>query len=130
MSKLLEGKRALVLGVANKWSLAYAIAQSFVREGASLILTYQGDRQRLTVEELGADLSPIKLIDLVVSFGNPDQAGLWRDGLLIIMNATSLPRVSAERAGTLIGLMFVAARARHSTAEGGVANGRSAGNRS
>jgi enoyl-[acyl-carrier protein] reductase I len=62
MSKLLEGKRALVLGVANKWSLAYAIAQSFVREGASLVLTYQGDRQRLTVEELGAGLSPDCLV--------------------------------------------------------------------
>ena len=34
MSKLLEGKLALILGIANKWSLAYAIAQAFSREGA------------------------------------------------------------------------------------------------
>jgi len=57
MSQLLAGKTALILGVANRWSLAYAIAQAFTREGAKLILTYQGDRQKLTVEELAADLN-------------------------------------------------------------------------
>jgi enoyl-[acyl-carrier protein] reductase I len=56
MHKLLEGKTALILGVANRWSLAYAIAQAYIREGAKVILTYQGDRQKLTVEELAADL--------------------------------------------------------------------------
>jgi enoyl-[acyl-carrier protein] reductase I len=56
MSHLLAGKTALILGVANRWSLAYAIAQAFTREGAKLILTYQGDRQKLTVEEMAADL--------------------------------------------------------------------------
>jgi len=56
MSRLLEGKTALVLGVANRWSLAYAIAQAFTREGAKLLLTYQGDRQKQTVEELGHEL--------------------------------------------------------------------------
>jgi enoyl-[acyl-carrier protein] reductase I len=57
MSNLMGGKTALVLGVANKWSLAYAIAQAFVREGGNVVLTYQGDRQRETVEELAAGLS-------------------------------------------------------------------------
>ena len=56
MPQLLEGKTALILGVANRWSLAYAIAQAFTREGAKLILTYQGDRQKQTVEELAAEL--------------------------------------------------------------------------
>jgi enoyl-[acyl-carrier protein] reductase I len=56
MSSLLEGKTALVLGVANKWSLAYAIAEAFRREGAQLVLTYQGERQRFAVEELGGQL--------------------------------------------------------------------------
>jgi len=56
MPKLLEGKSALILGVANKWSLAYAIAQAFVREGARLVLTYQGERLRVTVEELASEL--------------------------------------------------------------------------
>ncbi len=62
MSQLLAGKTALVLGVANKWSLAYAIAQAFTREAAKLILTYQGDRQRQTVEELAADLKAHKTV--------------------------------------------------------------------
>jgi enoyl-[acyl-carrier protein] reductase I len=56
MSQLLAGKTALVLGVANKWSIAYAIAQAFRREGASLLFTYQSDRQKETVEEFGKEL--------------------------------------------------------------------------
>ncbi len=56
MPHLLADKTALILGVANRWSLAYAIAQAFIREGAKVILTYQSDRQKLTVEELAADL--------------------------------------------------------------------------
>jgi len=56
MADLLAGKTALVLGVANRWSLAHAIAKAFTREGANVILTYQGDRQKLTVEELGQDV--------------------------------------------------------------------------
>ncbi len=56
MSSLLEGKTALVLGVANRWSLAYASAQAFRREGARLLLTYQGERLQKTVEELGTAL--------------------------------------------------------------------------
>lgn len=56
MPGLLEGKTALILGIANKWSLAYAIADAFRREGARLVLTYQGARQEQTVAELGAEL--------------------------------------------------------------------------
>jgi len=56
MPALLEGKTALILGIANKWSLAYAIASAFRREGARLVLTYQGARQKETVEELGREL--------------------------------------------------------------------------
>src|ERR1700758_4043851 len=62
MSQLLAGKTALVLGVANRWSIAYAIASAFVREGASLVLTYQGERQRQTVEELGAEVKASKVL--------------------------------------------------------------------
>ena len=67
MSQLLAGKTALVLGVANKWSIAYAISSAFVREGASLILTYQGERQRETVEELGSELRARKVISCDVT---------------------------------------------------------------
>jgi enoyl-[acyl-carrier protein] reductase I len=57
MSKLLEGKLALVLGIANRWSLAYAIAQAFSREGATLALTYLGERQKESIEDLSKDLA-------------------------------------------------------------------------
>ena len=57
MGQLLDGKTALILGVANRWSIAFAIAKAFVREGGQIILTYQGDRQKVTVEELGSELS-------------------------------------------------------------------------
>src|ERR1051326_5854827 len=67
MPQLLEEKTALVLGVANKWSLAYAIAQAFAREGANLILTYQGERQKETVEELGSGLGASAVFDCDVS---------------------------------------------------------------
>ncbi len=56
MPNLLEGKLALILGIANKWSLAYAIAQAFWREGATLALTYLGDRQKVGIEELSHGL--------------------------------------------------------------------------
>ena len=67
MSQLLAGKTALVLGIANKWSIAYAIAAAFVREGASLVLTYQGERQRRTVEEFGAELKAVKVLNCDVT---------------------------------------------------------------
>jgi enoyl-[acyl-carrier protein] reductase I len=67
MPQLLDGKTALILGVANKWSLAYAIAQAFRREGAKVILTYQGDRVKQTVEELGAELGAAQVFDCDVT---------------------------------------------------------------
>jgi len=67
MSQLLAGKTALVLGVANKWSIAYAIAQAFRREGAKLLLTYQSERQKETVEEFGQELGAAQVFDCDVS---------------------------------------------------------------
>jgi enoyl-[acyl-carrier protein] reductase I len=67
MPQLLEGKTALILGVANKWSLAFAIAQAFRREGANIILTYQGERLKQTVEELGAELGASKIFECDVT---------------------------------------------------------------
>ncbi len=57
MGNLLEGKTALVLGIANKWSLAYAIAEACHRQGARLVVTYQGERQRDSVSSLAKELS-------------------------------------------------------------------------
>jgi enoyl-[acyl-carrier protein] reductase I len=67
MPQLLEGKTALILGVANKWSLAYAIAQAFRREGAAVLLTYQGERLKTPVEELGAELGVARVFECDVT---------------------------------------------------------------
>src|SRR5262249_215153 len=52
----LSGKHALVLGVANHRSLAWAITQALHQAGASLCLTYAGERLQKGVEELAATL--------------------------------------------------------------------------
>jgi enoyl-[acyl-carrier protein] reductase I len=54
---LLAGKQGLILGVANKRSIAWGIAQAVAREGARLALTYQGERLKENVEELAAGLT-------------------------------------------------------------------------
>ncbi len=57
--KILEGKTGLVFGVANKRSIAWAIAKAWANAGARLIFNYQGERIKENVEELvsefGAD---------------------------------------------------------------------------
>lgn len=55
MSNLMEGKLALVMGIANRWSLAYAIAQALHREGAALALTYLGEKQKATIQDLASE---------------------------------------------------------------------------
>jgi enoyl-[acyl-carrier protein] reductase I len=60
MAGAFEGKRGLVLGVANKRSIAWAIAQVLAGGGAKLGFTYQGDRIEKSVRELAATVdSPL-----------------------------------------------------------------------
>ena len=49
---MLEGKTGLIFGVANKRSIAWAIAQALAREGMRLAFTYQGERLKESVEAL------------------------------------------------------------------------------
>ncbi|MDK3161975.1 enoyl-ACP reductase [Kamptonema cortianum] len=51
-NKVLEGKKGIVFGVANKRSIAWAIAQAWHEAGAKLAFTYQGERLKENVEEL------------------------------------------------------------------------------
>ncbi|ADC89172.1 short-chain dehydrogenase/reductase SDR [Thermocrinis albus DSM 14484] len=53
---LLEGKRALITGVANERSIAYGIAKAFRREGAELAFTYAIEKLRPKVEEIAHQL--------------------------------------------------------------------------
>jgi len=52
-----EGKRGLVLGVANRRSIAWAIARRLAAGGARLAFTYQGDRIEASVRELAGSVS-------------------------------------------------------------------------
>src|SRR5499433_1973726 len=55
---LLAGKLGLVFGVANKRSIAWAIAQAWQKAGARLAFTYQGERLKENVEELAGTFGP------------------------------------------------------------------------
>ena len=57
---LLHGKRALIMGVANKRSIAWGIARAFHREGAQLAFTYQNERLKENLVELLADLGGVE----------------------------------------------------------------------
>jgi enoyl-[acyl-carrier protein] reductase I len=59
---MLDGKTGIVFGVANKRSIAWAIAQSLSKEGMRLAFTYQGERLKENVEELTSSLSGTLLL--------------------------------------------------------------------
>jgi enoyl-[acyl-carrier protein] reductase I len=57
MTGTYEGKRGLVLGVANRRSIAWAIAKRLADGGAELAFTYQGDRIEKSVRDLADSVS-------------------------------------------------------------------------
>jgi enoyl-[acyl-carrier protein] reductase I len=59
---LLSGKLGIVFGVANKRSIAWAIAQAWHKAGAKLAFTYQGERLKDNVEELAGTFGGDTLI--------------------------------------------------------------------
>src|SRR5689334_7189979 len=60
MAGAFEGKRGLILGVANKRSIAWAIAKVLSDGGAKLAFTYQGERIEKGVRELASSVdSPL-----------------------------------------------------------------------
>ncbi|HLV77124.1 MAG TPA: enoyl-ACP reductase [Marinobacter sp.] len=52
---LLSGKKALIVGVASKHSIAYGIAEAFAREGAELAFTYQNEKLQSRVEKFAEE---------------------------------------------------------------------------
>jgi enoyl-[acyl-carrier protein] reductase I len=59
---MLAGKLGIVFGVANKRSIAWAIAQAWHKAGAKLAFTYQGERLKENVEELAGTFGPDTLL--------------------------------------------------------------------
>ncbi len=64
---LMKGKRALITGVANDRSLAWAIAQAFHTEGAELAFTYPGEGMEKRVRPLAEGLGAKAIIDCDVA---------------------------------------------------------------
>ena len=54
--QLMNGKRGLIMGVANNRSIAWGIAKSLASQGAALAFTYQGDAIKKRVEPLAAEI--------------------------------------------------------------------------
>lgn len=71
---MLEGKLALIAGVANKRSIAWGIAEELHRQGVKLAFTYQGDRVEKNVRELAASVDS----DICVEMDARDDASLER----------------------------------------------------
>ena len=67
MANLMQGKRGLVMGVANERSIAWGIASALAAEGAELAFSYQGDAFGKRVQPLAASVGSDFLIDVDVT---------------------------------------------------------------
>ncbi len=99
---MLEGKRALIVGVASNRSIAWGIAKAMRREGAELAFTYQNDRLRERVEEFAADCQSRITVPCEVSSDEEIRAVYERlgehwDGLDILVHSVAYaPREMLE----------------------------------
>ena len=67
MSGLMQGKRGLIMGVANERSIAWGIAKAMAAEGAELAFSYQGDAFGKRVEPLAASVGSDFMVDVDVT---------------------------------------------------------------
>lgn len=90
---LLSGRHILVTGVANRWSIAWAVALSVLRSGGRVSLSYQGEGQRTTILKLleevpGGEkilLFPLDVLnddDIAAGASRLTEQGLRLDGLV------------------------------------------------
>lgn len=63
----LDGKKALITGLASERSIAYGIAEAMRAQGADLVLTYQGDKLKGRVEKMGEQLGAVAVLPLDVA---------------------------------------------------------------
>src|ERR671935_1968512 len=116
---IVDGRRGLIFGVANRRSIAWGIAQALAREGAELAFTFQGERIEQGVRELATSVgTPKELVlpcdvtrdaDLDAVFQAVDHA--W-GGLDILVHSVAYappqtferPFIQTERADFLLAL--------------------------
>ncbi|NLM74264.1 MAG: enoyl-ACP reductase [Clostridiaceae bacterium] len=60
MGDLLKNKNILIMGVRNKWSIAWGIAKAAKEQGANLILTYLGEREKESLDKLIAGMDNVE----------------------------------------------------------------------
>ena len=100
---LLEGQRALIFGVANKRSIAWAIAQALHQEGAALGFTFQGERLEAGVRELAASVGSDLVLPCAVTQDDDldrvfDEVGRAWDGFDILVHSVAFaPPQTFER---------------------------------
>ena len=56
---MLKGKQILIMGIRNKWSIAYGAAKSAFNNGAKLIFTFRGEENRSKIEELISEFNGV-----------------------------------------------------------------------
>jgi enoyl-[acyl-carrier protein] reductase I len=105
----LQGKRALITGIASQRSIANGIAEAMHREGAELAFTYQNDKLRSRVEEVAAKLGggpayPLDVADDAQIAALFDSLGQHWDGFDILVHAIAYAPREAITGGFLDGL--------------------------
>lgn len=91
----LSNKRALVIGLASERSIAFGIAAALAREGATLALTYQNEKLKSRVEEMGAKWATDAIIpcdvadDLQITHLFKQLKETWSDGFDILIHSVA-----------------------------------------
>ncbi len=94
----MKGKRALIVGLASKRSIAWGIAQAFAREGAELAFTYQNEKLKPRVEGMAAELNSTITFPLDVANDNEIEAVLpsikrhWNNLNILVHSIGFAPR--------------------------------------
>ncbi|MGG6462698.1 enoyl-ACP reductase FabI [Solilutibacter silvestris] len=98
----LQGKRALITGIASQRSIATGIAEAMHREGAELVLTYQNEKLKSRVEDAAAEYGAKLVLPLDVADDGQinecfAQLGQHWDGLDILVHCIAFaPREAIE----------------------------------
>jgi len=98
----LQGKRALIVGLASNRSIAYGIAQAMHREGAELAFTYQNEKLEDRVAKMAAEFDSEIVVPCDVSSDEQienefDELDNYWDGVDIIINSVAFaPRNEIE----------------------------------
>ncbi|MBR1734007.1 MAG: SDR family oxidoreductase, partial [Alphaproteobacteria bacterium] len=65
--KLMEGKKGVIMGIANERSLAWGIAQALSKHGAEMVFSYQSEALYKRVKPLADSLGNIEMMECDVS---------------------------------------------------------------